>query len=341
MPSFPGPRVELHCHLDGSVRPATIDELARTQGLDLGDSARQIAVAPSGCRDFGRYLRAIEPALAVLQSADALARAARELVEDWACDGVVHGEVRFAPQLHARSGLTPKAAVEAVESGLRAGREQHAVTTSLLVCCLRTDDGGLSNEVARLAISRTRNDPNGDPCDGVAGLDLAGDEAAVSGARHVEAFRLARQAGLPITVHAGELCGPDSIREALDLLGAQRIGHATSVLNDAALVARVVQDEIVVESCPLSNEQTGSGPRLAEHPLPGMLDRGVRASVSTDCRTVSGVDLRAQEVVLDDAFGWSYEQHATAQINAAQGAFLPDDARRALVDHVRSAHGRL
>lgn len=123
MSTFPGPRVELHCHLDGSVRPLTIDELAHAQGIEQRGSARQTSVAPHDCRDFGRYLRCIEPALEVLQTAGALTRAARELVEDWAHDDVIHGEVRFAPQLHTRSRLTPESAVAAVEAGLREGRE--------------------------------------------------------------------------------------------------------------------------------------------------------------------------------------------------------------------------
>lgn len=339
MTGFPGPRVELHCHLDASVRPATIDDLAAGQGVELGGAARELAVAPPGCRDFGRYLRCIDPALAVLQTAAALTRAATELVEDWVRDDVLHGEVRFAPQLHTRGGLTVEQVVEAVGTGLRLGRRGRRITTGLLLCCLRTDPPDTSLRVAELAVDRMRRDTDPDPSEGVAGLDLAGDEHAVAGAPHAAAFRLAREAGLPITVHAGELRGGESIREAVDVLGARRIGHGTRLLTDRASTERVVAAGITVESCPWSNQQTGSGPPLARHPLPAMLDRGVAATVSTDCRTVSAITLRGQERLLVDAFGWRPWQHATAQLNAGRGAFLPDRARRELVAALTAAHG--
>lgn len=203
---------------------------------------------------------------------------------------------------------------------------------------MRTDEPDVSREIAKLAISRMRTDAHAGPSGGVAGIDLAGDEAAISGARHTRAFELARRAGLAITDQAGELCGPESIREALDVLGAQRIGHGTSLVTDPALVDRLVRDSVVVENCPLSNQQTASGPRIAEHPLPTMIEQGVLASVSTDCRTVSDVDLRGQEALLVEAAGWSYAEHAVAQVNGALGAFLPWSARGDLVDSVRSGH---
>ncbi|WP_051570984.1 adenosine deaminase [Cryptosporangium arvum] len=292
-------RYELHCHLDGSVRLSTLAELA--PGVD----ARARAVAPPDVGSLHGFLPYIDVALDVLQTPEALERVARELVEDWRADGVVHGEVRFAPQLHTRAGLS----VDAVSAGL-AGAD--GVRTALLLCCLRHQDPAVSLEVAATAARR------GD----VAGLDLAGDER-LPGAPHREAFDLAHAAGLPVTVHAGEAAGPASVWEALDVLGARRIGHGVRSVRSAALVTRLRRDAIALETCPRCNVLTGAVPSMAAHPVDELLRAGLRVTVSTDTRTTADTSLDAEFAALRETFGWGADEERRVQENAAAAAFGP------------------
>lgn len=297
-------RVELHCHLDGSVRPETIVDLAAIQSIPLSGPARSLAVAPQRCPDLMTYLGFIDVALSVLQTRDALERVARELVEDWATDGVVHGEVRFAPQLHTRAGLGMTEAIEAVSAGLRG----HSVSTALIVCCLRQQDPALSLRVAEAAASSGM----------VAALDLAGDESRAA-TPHAPAFQLARESGLHVIAHAGEANGPDSVREVLDVLGAERIGHGVRV--DEALVSRLVSENIPLEMCPVSNYQTAAIAERSAHPAKRLIDAGVRVTISTDARTVSDTTLTREFQTLSQSVGWTGADTELATAYAHTAAF--------------------
>jgi adenosine deaminase len=300
-------RAELHCHLDGSVRPETIAALAAEQDLELPGPVSRLAVAPASCRSLVEYIGYIDVALLVLQTPLALRRAATELAEDWARDGVTHGELRFAPQLHQRLGLTMREALLAVAEGLRS----HSISTAILLCCLRHQPPDVSEAVADLALSHR---------DLVAGLDLAGDES-FPGSPHRAAFDAAHAAGLPVTIHAGEAAGPASMWEALDVLGTRRIGHGVRCVGDAALVERLARDRIVLEMCPTSNVQTGAVPSPAEHPIDNLLQRGLAVTVSTDARTVSATTVDAELALLRSTFGWSEVEEEQVQRNAWAGAF--------------------
>jgi adenosine deaminase len=308
-------RVELHCHLDGSVRPDTIADLARAQDIAISQPIQ--AIAPPRCPDLMTYLTYLDVALSVLQTRDALVRAAHELVEDWAADGVVHGEARFAPQLHTRNGLTMAAVLDAVAQGLAAGRETTGISTALIVCCLRQQDPSVSLKVADLAASRT---------DVVAALDIAGDESRPA-TPHAPAFTLAREAGLRITAHAGEANGPDSIREVLDELGAERVGHGVRAAGDDALVERLVRDGVPLEMCPVSNVQTAAVSAPDQHPAKKLLDAGVRVTISTDARTVSNTTLTREFSVLESTLAWTPADTTLAQSHAATAAFAPKIVR--------------
>ncbi len=313
-------RVELHCHLDASVRLTTIAELAEEQGMSLPRPVRELAVAPARPTSLPDYISRIDVALAVLQTTRALRRAAAELVEDWARDGVVYGEARFAPQLHRRRGLTLAQVLDAVAEGLAEGSATTGVPTGLILCCLRPDPVSTSLQVAELAAENAHR---------VSGLDLAGDEA-LPAAPHIPAFRLAHSAGLPVTVHAGEARGPDSIREALDDLGARRIGHGVRAIQDDRLVERLARDAVPLEVCPKSNAQTGAVPSLAEHPARRLLRRGVPITVSTDGRTVSDTTLTEEFTLLRRHVGWSDADERAALHNAIAAAFLSPDQRERL-----------
>ncbi len=306
------PRYELHCHLDGSVRPSTIAELARHQGIALEATVEHLVTAPASCGSLGRFLSYIDLPLQVLQSPPALRRAAAELVEDWKADGVVYGEVRFAPQLHGRQGMTLDEAVSAVAEGLADGRAATGVTTGLLLCCLRHQSPEESLSVAATALRHT---------DEVVGLDLAGDEQHHSSAPHREAFELARTAGLPCTVHAGEAAGADNMWEALDVLGAARIGHGVRCVEDRALLDRLRRDRIALEMCPTSNVQTRAVSGPAAHPATRLLGDGLPVTISTDTRTTSGTTLSQEFGLLRESTGWTSEHETRAQDHAAAAAF--------------------
>lgn len=265
--------------------------------------------APAGCGSLGRFITYIEVPLQVLQTPDALSRAARELVEDWSADGVVYGEARFAPQQHGRQGMTIDEAVEAVAEGLAAGEAATGVRTGLLLCCLRHQTPEQSLAVAETALRHR---------DKVAGLDLAGDELLYAATPHRAAFDLAHAAGLPCTVHAGEAAGPESMWEAIDVLGARRIGHGVRCTGDSALLERLRRDRIALDMCPISNVLTGAVPGMSEHPAIPLLEDGLAVTISTDTRTTAATTLEREFA------GWTAEQEKRAQANAAEAAFRRD-----------------
>jgi adenosine deaminase len=253
----------------------------------------------------------IDVALDVLQTPHALHRAAAELVDDWSRDHVVYGEVRFAPQLHTRAGMRVDDAIDAVAAGLADGAAATGVRTGLLLCCLRHQRPQRSLEIADAAVRRR---------DVVAGLDLAGDER-YPGTAHREAFDLAHAVGLPVTVHAGEAAGPASVWEALDVLGACRIGHGVRSIGDAALLDRLRRDQITLETCPRCNVLTGAVPAITAHPADQLLRAGLRITISTDARTTADTTLDAEFDTLAAAFGWSHAEEQLCQDNAARAAF--------------------
>ncbi|MFF0729276.1 adenosine deaminase [Streptomyces sp. NPDC004134] len=311
-PTAPIPRYELHCHLDGSVRPATLADLAREQGITLDRPVEDLVVAPDPCGSLTTYLTYLDLPIRLLQTPHALARAARELVEDWKADGVVHGEVRFAPQLHGDEGMTLDEAVRAVAEGLARGRADTGVATGLLLCCLRHQSPDESLAVAETALRQR---------DAVAGLDLAGDESRYRALPHRAVFDLAHSAGLPCTVHAGEAAGPESMWEAIDVLGARRVGHGVRCTSDSALLDRLRTDRIALEMCPLSNVGTGAVSSLAEHPATVLLTDGLPVTISTDIRTTAATTLQREFDALRDTHGWTGRHEALAQENAARAAF--------------------
>ncbi len=330
------PKVLLHDHLDGGLRPATVVELADELGHDLPTTDPEAlgrwfrAGADSG--SLPRYLQAFRHTVGVLQTPAALVRAARECAQDLADDGVVYAEVRFAPELH-RCGAEP--AVEAVLEGFRQGCAGRSLRVGTLLTAMR--DGDASAAVARLAVRRAG--------DGVVGFDLAGPEEGHPPARHLEAFRTVHRAGLPCTVHAGEGAGLASIREALQECHAERLGHGVRIADDVRTgpagepvlgpLAQHVRDRRVpLELCPTSNVHTGVVGSVADHPVDLLRRLGFRVTVSTDNRLMSGVSLSSELSALVDAFGYGPAELQRLTVEAASSAFLPDDERVRLVEDV-------
>jgi adenosine deaminase len=284
-------------------------------------------VAPPLCENLADYLRRIDLALEVMQERAHLVRIAQELVEDWAADGVIYGEVRFAPQLHRRRGLALQEIVNAVHEGLQEGAQKHSVHTGLILCCLRHENPIQSLEIAKLAA---------DNRDKICALDLAGDEARFPGAMHADAFRLAHKAGLRCTVHAGEASGAESVREALELLGAERVGHGARAEESSEIVSFLQRRGIPLEMCPCSNVQTRAVASLTSHPIDRLFRRGVRVTVSTDARTVSDTTVTSEFEHLAKVFGWGPREFWICQRHAAEAAFTSAEIRAELLHELTS-----
>ncbi|HEY3262182.1 MAG TPA: adenosine deaminase, partial [Pseudonocardiaceae bacterium] len=301
------PKVLLHDHLDGGLRPSTVVELAEAAGhrlpeTDADELARWFrAVADSGSLE--RYLATFAHTVGVMQDRESLIRVAAECAEDLAADGVVYAEVRYAPELHTERGLRLEQVIEAVLEGFELGSRGGATRPGIRIGCLLTAmrHAARSSEIAQLAV-RYRDA-------GVVGFDIAGAEAGFPPTRHLDAFEYLRQQNAHFTIHAGEAFGLPSIWEALQWCGADRLGHGVRIVDDiktaadgtvqlGRLAAYVRDKRIPLEMCPSSNVQTGAAPSIAEHPI-GLLARlRFRVTVNTDNRLMSGCTLSSELAAL-------------------------------------------
>jgi adenosine deaminase len=299
------PKAELHCHLDGAVRPATAEQLARQQRLDLRRPLR--LVAPDDCPSQAAYIAYFDDAIAVLQTSAALERASLELCIDSAAENIDYLEVRWAPRLHLRNGLTVSEVIEAVLAGLGAT----PLKAVAIVCAMRhhsvQDNIGLAKEAGRFAGR------------GVVGFDLAGDEVRYPAAPQRPAFEAARAAGLGLTCHAGEAGEPSSVEEALGL-GVERIAHGVIGARDPRIVERLRSEGMVLDLCPTANWKCKAVPTLAAHPLPALVRAGVRCTISTDSRTVADTTL-SREFELASEMGLSDDELRTCNETAYQAKF--------------------
>jgi len=314
------PKIELHVHLDTSVRPRTVGDLARQIGLPVPEDLNSALIAPPICHNLADYLTRVDLALQVLQTAPALERVAYELAQDMAAESMVYAEIRYAPQLCTRRGLSMQQVIDAVAAGLRAAREDFGVRTGQIICCLRHDPSALSHEVAQYAIANWAPGK-------VVGLDLAADEAVYGGIPHRTAFRLARGVGMPCTVHAGEAANAESVREAIEELGAQRIGHGVHLQQDPSLFAPIRAQHIALEMCPTSNVQTRAVKSLAQHPIDRYLKYDVPVTVNTDGRTTSNTTLTKEHLSLVRQFGWGLAELQQVALTAAASAFVSAEER--------------
>jgi len=324
------PKAELHVHLDGCLRPATMLELARAQRVRLpADTPEGLAAALTvkGARSLEEYLTKYQYTLAVLQTAPALERVAYEFVLDVAVENVRYVEVRYSPLLH-RPALTLVQAIEAPLRGIKRAEAETGTKVGLIVCGIRTRPASESLELARAAVDY-RNA-------GLVAFDLAGAERGHPAREHRDAFAHAAQHGLACTCHAGEGDGAASIREALHVCGAQRIGHGTRLQEDPALLEEVVARRIPLEMCLTSNLHTHTVTAIAEHPFRGYLERGVQVSLNTDGRLMDGISLTDEYYLAHTALGLTREHLARVVLNACESAFLPDYEKVALVSRVQS-----
>jgi adenosine deaminase len=334
------PKVLLHDHLDGGLRPQTILELAAETGYrDLpGDNVEELTKRLTEGAHRGHleiYLDAFRHTVAVMQTADALRRVAAECAEDLAADGVVYAEVRFAPELHVSEKLSLDQVVEAVLEGFRRGSRGRGITVYALLTAMRT--AARSLEIAELAV-RHRDA-------GVVGFDIAGAEAGSPPSRHLDAFQYVARENFHITIHAGEGFGLPSIWEALQWCGAERLGHGVRIIDDIQLsagghavlgrLASYVRDRrIPLEMCPTSNVQTGAAASIKDHPIGLLRELQFRVTVNTDNRLMSGVSLSSEFHALTEAFGYGWGDIEWLTINAMKSAFAHFDQRLRIINTV-------
>jgi adenosine deaminase len=327
------PKVLLHEHLDGVLRPKTVIELARSAQYDQLPTENPEELARwfhqgANQGSLAKYLEGFAHTIAVMQTEEALERVAYEQAEDLRQDGVVYFETRFAPVFHTRRGLTHQQVVSAVLKGLERGRKNFGISSGLLICAMRNMD--VSLEMAELAVDFRER--------GVVGFDLAGEEGGYPPKKHVEAFHYIQRQNFNITIHAGEGFGKESIWQAIQYCGAHRIGHGTRLIDDIAIadgkavklgeLAQYVLDKrIPLEICLLSNVQTGAARSLAEHPFKIFYQEKFRVTLNTDNRLMSDTTMTKEFEAAQETFGLSLEDFEKITINAMKSAFLPYDRR--------------
>lgn len=323
------PKAELHVHLDGSLRPETMLELAEALGVQLPASEPEAlarAMRASDSRDLTQYLEKFATTLSLMQDEASLERIAYELVEDSAEENIRYLEIRYSPILHTERGMTLEAAVEAPLRGLAAAEETFGVRTGLIICGMRHMDSVATVELAELAVAFKDQ--------GVVAFDLAGGEAGNPPTRHREACQLAANHNLAITIHAGEAAGAESISKAIHYCHARRIGHGTRLMEDPALEAYVNDFRIPLEVCLTSNVQTRVAPSVAEHPFRRYFDAGLVVTLNTDNRLVSGTTLTDEYWLAHQELGLTWDELVEVSLLGFQAAFLPYQAKVNLLEEV-------
>jgi adenosine deaminase len=335
------PKVLLHDHLDGGLRPQTVLELADPVGHQLpADDAESLGRWFAESADSGslvRYLETFAHTVGVMQTEDSLQRVARECVADLAADGVVYAEVRYAPEQHVSRGLTLDQVVGAVRTGFEAGMVDAGgrIVVRQLLTAMRHQ--ARSREIAELSVAWRDV--------GVVGFDIAGAEAGFPPTRHLDAFEYLQRQNSHFTIHAGEAFGLPSIWEAIQWCGADRLGHGVRIVDDITvdgdgqahlgrLAAYVRDKRIPLELAPASNVQTGAAPSIKEHPIGLLTDLRFRVTVNTDNRLMSQTSMTDEMAALVDAFGYDLARLRWFTINAMKSAFLPFDERLAIIEEV-------
>lgn len=316
--------IDLHLHLDGSLSVESVKELAKIGDITLsgdGELIKKLRVN-SDCHDLTEYLEKFDFPLSLLQTKENIAKSTENLCNELKNQGLIYAEIRFAPQLHTRLGLSQKEVIESAIKGIFASDFK----SQLILCCMRGDNNRKENlETVRLAKDYIGK--------GVCAVDLAGAEALFPTENFEELFTLAKNNGTPFTIHAGEAMGPESVEKALSY-GTKRIGHGVNSTKSEALVKKLAKEKITLELCPTSNLHTCIYKDISEYPLRFFIDAGVAVTVNTDNMTVSGVDLEHEMDLLIKAFGLSTEEIKQLQKNSVNAAFLSSKEKEELLTEV-------
>ncbi len=336
------PKVALHDHLDGGLRPQTVIELAREQGYTKlpttdADELAKWFFRGANKGSLPEYLAGFTHTCAVMQTPEALERVAYEMVEDMHRDGVCYVETRFAPVFHTQKGLHWEEVVRAVLKGLERGEQEFGVKARLIICAMRNLDSQHSLDMAQLAVDfRDR---------GVVGFDLAGEEGGYPAKKHVEAFHYCQRENFNITIHAGEAFGKESIWQALQWCGAHRIGHATRLIDDMAVLNNeviklgtlsqyVLDKRIPLEICLSSNIHTGAARSFAEHPFWIFYKNRFRVTLNCDNRLMSQTTMTQEYKIAHEVYGLGLDDLERLSINAMKSAFIPYGERVDIIFNV-------
>jgi len=320
------PKVELHCHLDGSLRVPTILDLAKKDKVTLTTSSSEelskLLVIGKTRGSLEDYIKRFDITLSVMQTPQALSRTAYELIEDVAKENVRYIEIRYSPILHTGKGMTMGESVEAVRNGLKRGQKDFGVKSGIIVCGIRNISAAASLKLADLTV-RYKNK-------GVVGFDLAGSEENFPAKDHQEAFYMILNNNINATIHAGEAYGPSSIHQAIHHCGAHRIGHGTRLKENKDLMNYVNDHRITLEICLTSNWQTRSIRSLKYHPLKYYYDQGIRVTINTDNRLMSGTTLTKEFLLAHKLFGFKLHDFREMIIMAMKSAFIPYAERKTI-----------
>lgn len=318
--------IDLHLHFDGSLPVETVWKQAVKQGIVLPASSieelKDKMVCPVNCGSLNEYLEKFDIPLSVLQTKEGIRECMEDLIAELISEGMIYAEIRFAPQLHLQKGLTQAEVVRAAISGVESATAGQNIKVQLILCCMRGAD---NLEANRETVEMTAKYLN----QGVCACDLAGAEALFKTDAFGELFAYAAYLGVPYTIHAGEADGPDSIKAALRF-GTKRLGHGVRSGEDASLVMRLIEEEVTLECCPISNVQTKAVASIEAHPIKEFLYRGLRVTINTDNRTVSQTTIAKEIQFLRENLGLTVEEERQLYLNAAESAFLTPKEREGL-----------
>lgn len=301
------PKIELHCHLDGSLRPSTVKDLTDLYNVQTDTNTikelKEKLIAPANCDSLVTYLKRFDLPIAILQCKEALTRVAYELMEDAALENVKYIEIRFAPQQHIEKGLSLDEVISSVLEGIREGEDKHDIKGNLILSYLRhTDVDGMIAmiDAGKKYLGR-----------GVVAVDLCSAELENFANKFIQPISYARDLGYQVTIHAGETGISKNVIDAIELLKADRIGHGVAIVNDPVALKKVKDMSVTIEACPTSNIQTKAVTSIEEHPIQDFLDQNILVTVNTDNRTVSDTTMTKEYALLNSAFDWDEEQFMT------------------------------
>ncbi len=321
------PKIELHCHLDGSLRSKTVIELAAQAGITLTDhqilGMDSLLIAPEDCDSLDTYLKRFELPISIMQSAIALERIAYELMEDASKDGVNYIEIRFAPQLHIRKGLSLEAVINSVVAGIKRAESDFDMKGNVILSYLRNTEPDAFYAVIDAGLNKLNQ--------GVVAVDLCGGERDLFSSRFSDVISYARRLGYEVTIHAGETGIVENIIEAIELLGAKRIGHGVAMMDHPEVIQKVIEKGVAIECCPTSNVQTKAIQSIKVHPIHLYKNLGVSVSINTDNRTVSNTTMTNELSRISEAFDWTDMDAYELYNMSVHASFASDDVKKWLL----------
>jgi adenosine deaminase len=324
------PKIELHCHLDGSLRPETIIDIAKKEGISIPsfeiEEIQKELTAPLECESLDEYLEKFAIPNLVMQSKESLRRITFELFEDAALENVKYMEVRFAPLLHTKSGLDVEEIIESVLDGLKDAEDQYDIKGNLILSCMRTMSANSAFEVVEKGKKFLGK--------GVVAIDLCASEDEGFCRKFVEPIRLAREYGYRVTIHAGETGIGRNVLEAVELLGAERIGHGVFIKDCVEAYKIVKEKQVVLEMCPTSNVQTKAVTHFSEHPIYHFHKDGIKVTVNTDNRTVSNTNMANECNIVFNEFNISYEDYKQIYDNSVEACFTDIETKEKLKKYI-------